>query len=640
MAIDTDPDNLHKTAVVLADENLLPPCFLHPPEITDINITMGYPFKMTVVYSLLRSLLSLQERREVKEPHKVFFGHRKVLKILSNPLVVKSTNGRAEDMAKQIISGNISFISPSFFGEDPFLALLFGVVGDTDKLCGYLRDIFISIAESRDGSDPLTAEFLFRANQMLNRLEPLFGDSSVNINKEVAIRLIDRIFREIKVPFRGEPLRGLQIMGILESRAIDFDNVIILSANEGVLPRSSPSSSYIPHNLREAFGLPVISHQDSIYDYYFTRLLTRAKNVVLVYNSSAEGMRSGEMSRFLLRLKYGNLVSPSFFSAKIGIRVGGSRCLHTRAQNDIRILEENNKRSRQTAAFTERHQRMLNCGARFYYSYVCGMKETDRLVEGIEPAMMGTILHEVINRYYSPYVGEKISTPIMEELMKNKKGKRQLIDEVLREVWFGGEDNVPKTGNALIMADITEMFVDRVLEIDKSLAPFILIGLEQNFTKNLPINYSGNKESIIIGGKIDRIDQREGVKRLIDYKTGKSEPNISSIEDLFSGPPKKRNDAVTQTLIYCYLLSDEKGFALSRPVIYALRESNREKWDDTITIGKKPLDNFKEVETQFAELLTKTVEEIFDPSIPFALTTYDSSCSSCPYKKICKKQPF
>ena len=643
MAIDTDPDNLHKTAVVLADENLLPALLSSiPPEITDINITMGYPFKMTVVYSLLRSLLSLQEIREVKEPHKVFFGHRKVLKILSNPLVVESTNGRAEDMAKQIISGNISFISPSFFGEDPFLALLFRVVGDTDKLCGYLRDIFISIAESRDGSDPLAAEFLFRANQMLNRLEPLFGDSSVNINKEVAIRLIDRIFREIKVPFRGEPLRGLQIMGILESRAIDFDNVIILSANEGVLPRSSPSSSYIPHNLREAFGLPVISHQDSIYDYYFTRLLTRAKNVVLVYNSSAEGMRSGEMSRFLLRLKYGNLVSPSFFSAKIGIRVGGGvGASIPRAQNDIRILEEKyikgaDRRPLSPSAINA----WLNCGARFYYSYVCGMKETDRLVEGIEPAMMGTILHEVINRYYSPYVGEKISTPIMEELMKNKKGKRQLIDEVLREVWFGGEDNVPKTGNALIMADITEMFVDRVLEIDKSLAPFILIGLEQNFTKNLPIDYSGNKESIIIGGKIDRIDQREGVKRLIDYKTGKSEPNISSIEDLFSGPPKKRNDAVTQTLIYCYLLSDEKGFALSRPVIYALRESNREKWDDTITIGKKPLDNFKEVETQFAELLTKTVEEIFDPSIPFALTTYDSSCSSCPYKKICKKQPF
>jgi ATP-dependent helicase/nuclease subunit B len=345
------------------------------------------------------------------------------------------------------------------------------------------------------------------------------------------------------------------------------------------------------------------------------------------------------MSRFLLRLKYGNLVSPSFFSAKIGIRVGGGvGASIPRTQNDIEILERRYIKGIDIRPLSPSAiNTWLNCGARFYYSYVCGMKEMDRLVEGIDPARMGTMLHEVIKRYYSPYVGEEISATIMEELKKNKKGKRQLIDEVLREVWFGGEKNVPKTGNALIMADITEMFVDRVLEIDKSFAPFTLIWLEQEFTKKLPIIYSGEETSIIIGGTIDRIDQRDGVKRLIDYKTGKSEPNISSIEELFPGPSNKINDAVTQTLIYCYLLSDEKDFALSRPVIYALRESNREKWDDMITIGKKPLDSFKEVETQFAELLTKTVEEMFDPSTPFTLTTNSSSCLNCPYKKICKK---
>jgi CRISPR/Cas system-associated exonuclease Cas4 (RecB family) len=640
MGIENDPRNLHKTAVVLADENLLPALLSSiPPEIADINITMGYPFKMTVVYSLLKTLLSLQERRTVKEPHKIFFGHREVLKILLNPLVVGSTNGNARNLAKQIISGNMSFISPSFFSGDDFLGPIFKVVGDTNELCGYLRDLFMSIAETQDGSDPLVPEFLFRANQILNRLEPLFDDSSVNINKEIAIRLIDRIIREIKVPFRGEPLKGLQIMGILESRAIDFDNLVILSANEGVLPQSSPSPSYIPYNLREVFGLPVISHQDSIYDYYFTRLLTRAKNVVLVYNSSTEGMRSGEMSRFLLRLKYGNLVNPSFSSAKIGISGGmGVGASIPRTSNDIGILEKKYiKGSDKQPLSPSAINTWLNCGARFYYSYVCGMKEADTLVEGIDPARMGTMLHEVINRYYTSYIGEEMSVHIIEELLKNKKEKKRLIDEVLCEVWFGGDKNAPKTGNALILAEITEMFVDRVLEIDKSFAPFTLIGLEQNFEKSLPITYSEHEESIIIGGKIDRIDQREGVKRLIDYKTGKSELNISSIEELFLNSSKKKNDAVTQTLIYCYLLSAEKGFSLSRPVIYALRGNKREEWDDRISINKKPLDNFKEVEPQFVSLLKKTVEEIFDPSTPFTLTTDNLRCSNCPYKKICKK---
>ncbi len=640
MGIDADPENHHKTAVVLADENLLPAMLSSVPSgITDLNITMGYPFKMTVVYSLLKSLLLLQERKIQKDSQSILFGYREVLKILANPLVEKTTKGNSGNLAKEIIAVNMSFVDGGFFNRDPFLSVLFRDSGDVFDLCSYLRDVFMSIAESLDASDSLVPEFLFRANQELNRLEPLFSDPTVAINKEIAIRLIDRIFREIKVPFRGEPLRGLQIMGILESRAIDFDNLIILSANEGVLPRATPSPSYIPHSLREAFGLPVISRQDSIYAYYFTRLLTRAKKVVLVYNSSTEGMRSGEMSRFLLRLKYGNIVKPVLRSAKIG--ASGSFLVGSsipRTREDIRILENKYiKGPGRIPLSPSAINSWLNCGARFYYSYVCGMKEADTLVEGMDPARMGTMLHEVINRLYSPYKGKEIDSFFTDTLKKDKKRKKRLIEDILREVWFVGDKDAPATGNALIVAEITGLFVDRVLDMDISFAPFTLIDLESTFTKEVLFRYEGNEESILIGGKIDRIDERLGVKRLIDYKTGKADLKVNSMEELFDSVSGRLNDAVMQVMIYCYLLSGRQGYSRLRPVVYALRENRREEWEDTIRIGKEPLENFTDVEPQFGDLLAETLREIFDQSAPFKLTADSMRCSYCPYKRICKK---
>ena len=639
MGIDPDPENHHKTAVVLADENLLPALLSSvPPEISDINVTMGYPFKMTVVYSLLRSLLSLQLKK-TNGSRKLLFGHREVLKILSNPLVEKTTDGNSRNLAQEIISANISFVDEQFIRAEPFLKVLFTVVEDTSDLCRYLSDVFMVIAESLEGNDPLVPEFLFRANQVLNRLEPIFSDSTIVINKEISIRLIDRIFREIKVPFRGEPLRGLQIMGILESRAIDFDNLIILSANEGILPKASLSPSYIPYNLREVFGLPVISHQDSIYAYYFTRLLTRAKNVVLVYNSSTEGMRSGEMSRFLLRLKYGHLINPTTSSAKIGISGNFAVCSSIpRTPKDVLILEEKYiKGSKRISLSPSAINSWLNCSARFYYSYVCGMKEENRLVEGIDPARIGTMLHEVINRLYSTYIGEEVSILLLDSLKKDQKRKKEIIEDVLGEVWFGGDKTSSKTGNALIVSEITQLFVDRVLDIDSSFAPFKLVDLERTYTKEVFFSYAGNMESTIIGGKIDRIDERFGVKRLIDYKTGKADLNVNSLEELFDTSSGKINDAVVQTLTYSYLLSGRHGYSRSRPVIYALRGNSRDEWDDKIIIEKKPLENFSDVESRFTELLTRTLKEIFDPGSPFKLTTDTGRCAYCPYKKLCKK---
>ena len=326
--IDAKSGEQHRTAVILADENLLPAVLSSiPPVVTDINVTMGYPFSMTVVYSLLRALLDLQER-PFNYGNKVLYDYRKVMPVLSNPLVVRSAGAAAAEKAAGLIKRNAALVPVAYFDDNEFLSSLFKLTDDAVSLCNYLRSTFLTITTALSNTDdeaaekdPLTPEFLYRANQVLNRLEPILSDQTVSISRETFIRLADRIFREIKVPFRGEPLKGIQIMGLLESRALDFDNLIILSANEGVMPKSSAGASYIPYNLREVFGLPTINHQDSIYSYYFTRLCSRAKQMIFVYNSSPEGLRTGEMSRYLLRIKYSPDFSPEIGRASCRERV-------------------------------------------------------------------------------------------------------------------------------------------------------------------------------------------------------------------------------------------------------------------------------------------------------------------------------
>jgi hypothetical protein len=243
MCSGSKPEDHHRTAVILADENLLPSVISSvPAEIKDINITMGYPFSMTSVYSLLKALLEIQER-----PYRYggswLIDHRKVIPVLTNPLIARVAGEEASARATLLTDRNLTLVPVSLFEEDTFLASLFRVTDDAASLRNYLHDVLLSISSALDlirkkddetmPRDPLTPEFIFRAANVLNRLEPLLNDSSVLITREMFIRLADRIFREIKVPFRGEPLKGLQVMGLLESRALDFENIIVLSANEG-----------------------------------------------------------------------------------------------------------------------------------------------------------------------------------------------------------------------------------------------------------------------------------------------------------------------------------------------------------------------------------------------------------------------
>jgi hypothetical protein len=635
----------HRTAVILADENLLPAVLSSiPPVVTDINVTMGYPFSMTVVYSLLRALLDLQER-PYNYGNKILYDYRKVMPVLSNPLVVRSAGAAAAEKAAGLIKRNAALVPATYFDDNEFLSSLFKLTDDAVSLCNYLRSNFLTITTALSNTDdeaaekdPLTPEFLYRANQVLNRLEPILSDQTVTITRETFIRLADRIFREIKVPFRGEPLRGIQIMGLLESRALDFDNLIILSANEGVMPKSSAGASYIPYNLREVFGLPTINHQDSIYSYYFTRLCSRAKQMIFVYNSSPEGLRTGEMSRFLLRIKYSPDFSPEYLSAYTRMN---QRPLvpevRERAENDIVALEKRYLSGEESSSLSPSAiNTWLNCSMKFYYAYVCDLREADRITAGIDPAKFGTILHEVVSKIYEPFTGQIVSSATISKIAADHLANTAIIDDVLGRVYYGGT-GAPVTGTGLLTADIVAMYLKKVLNIDDKLAPFTMVSLEESYKRALSINYGGSERELFLGGKIDRIDERGGIRRLIDYKTGSAGLEVRSPDDLFETDKYNLNDAATQTLIYCVIMSDKVGYERLRPVIYALRSGSGGDFDDRLTIAGSPVDDFSLISERFTELLKATMTQMFDRNHPFIKTTVKVRCGYCPYRKLCQR---
>jgi hypothetical protein len=635
----------HRTAVILADENLLPAVLSSiPPAVTDINVTMGYPFSMTVVYSLLRALLDLQER-PYNYGNKVLYDYRKVMPVLSNPLVVRSAGAAAAEKAAGLIKRNAALVPATYFDDNEFLSSLFKLTDDAVSLCNYLRSNFLTITTALSNTDdeaaekdPLTPEFLYRANQVLNRLEPILSDQTVTITRETFIRLADRIFREIKVPFRGEPLRGIQIMGLLESRALDFDNLIILSANEGVMPKSSAGASYIPYNLREVFGLPTINHQDSIYSYYFTRLCSRAKQMTFVYNSSAEGLRTGEMSRYLLRIKYSPDFSPEYLSAytRMNQRSGVPEA-RERTENDIVALEKRYLSGEESSSLSPSAiNTWLNCSMKFYYAYVCDLREADRITAGIDPAKFGTILHEVVSKIYEPFTGQIVSSATIRKIAAEHKANSAIIDDVLGRVFYGGT-GAPVTGTGLLTADIVAMYLKRVLAMDDKLAPFTMVSLEESYRRVNSIFYGDAERSIYLGGKIDRIDERGGIRRLIDYKTGSAGLEVKSVDDLFATDKNYLNDAATQTLIYCVIMSDKEGYDRLRPVIYALRSGSGDDFDDRLTIGGIPVDDFALVSEGFTGLLKTTMTQMFDRSRPFVKTAVKVRCGYCPYKNLCQR---
>ena len=439
-------DNFDNTAIILCDENLLEPVISSLPEnIPHINITMGYPLAYTNACSFTLHLLELQKNLSLQKYKKDRgFYFRDVLSILNHQYLHYFMHSELQELINKIQSHNMIYIPGDFFSDNLFLKSIFVRVFKTQGMSAYIRNILTQLLTLNfsDGGPEidmkLEKEYLLHIVTRVNKLEKIFEKYSTQIpglfyttskagdipgsgNKEnnlnvvnshnerteakdegiiIYSRILGKLLRSARIPFEGEPLQGLQIMGVLESRLLDFRNVIYLSMNEGIMPRSLPLFSFIPPNLRYAFLMPVREDQDAIYAYYFYRLLQRAENVTLMYNSKSDGLNSGEKSRYLYQLEYLREPKPEKKTIAFHISAPVPQKITIRKNEDImrKMGDYLNGGSRSLAptALTA----WLYCRLRFYFSNITGIREKDEIIEEIDAPLLGNIVHHAMRQIY------------------------------------------------------------------------------------------------------------------------------------------------------------------------------------------------------------------------------------------------
>lgn len=636
-----NPGNAHHTAVILSDESLLVPLLSSLPDSNiDINITMGFPLKQTSVYTLVRNLMDLQKTSRENNGTALFHAPE-VMNILNHHLIAG-----IRDMDKNFInkasSSNKSWYSSSDFASSVILSKIFTRHDQPLSLSGWVRDILpvvaLSAVEETNKSElNIRNEFIYRIILSLNRLETIINDPVISFSTTTYMRLLDRLLKGQTVPFSGEPLSGIQVMGILETRALDFKNLVFLSVNEGVMPALSSPSSFIPFSLRQAFGLPSINHQESIYAYHFYRLLQRAENVTFIYNSNSEGLKSGEMSRFLIQMSYSKHLKPEFRNTGFEIRTpvlpseivnrdeGHSLKLHDR------YLGVKGKALSPSAINT-----WLSCRMKFYFRYVEGLAEPVVPAEEIDPASFGNILHTVMNGIYSGHTGREITAGFLESISKDTEYLKKAIIDSIRSEFRNGEE-APVTGNELIVRDVMLAYVKRILKADTQVAPINILRLEE-FVDFTITGDSGLK--VRTGGYADRIDRARGKVRIVDYKTGIISENICSVDDLFIEDRPKDNDGWLQVLLYCEAYFQKYGGTVA-PSVYAIRKMTGRPYTGSLVIKENKsefmVDDYRVVRDQFLGGLNALIGKIFNNEEPFTMTKDTKKCRYCAYCVLCSR---
>ncbi len=578
-------ENSHDTAVVLADENLLLPVLTSLPEnIGDINITMGYPMKHTSAYSLVSQLLDLQRNAKVRDGS-VLFGHEEVTRLLKNELVSGMMDEEESKIPGQIIKNNLVLVPAEHFKESAKLSQIFDKPSSPAGISDYVKRVLSMVAteeseKTSSGSMPkrIHNEFIYRIILAINRLEVILRSPEIKITVDTWTKLLDRILRMQTVPFSGEPLSGIQIMGILETRTLDFRNLVILSMNEGIMPAVTASSSFIPFSLRQAFGLPSLNHQESVYAYHFYRLLHRAENVTFVFNSNPEGLRSGEMSRFLQQMKYEPAARPEFVNLSFEIRnpVTIGDTIERTAEHNLKLFMRFPAGKSDRPLSPSALNVWLNCRMKFYYQFVNGLSEPRKVISEIDPARLGSMVHTAIRNLYGDFIGKNISTEIISGFMEDRPALSDLVRRSVNEV-LKREGESFAVINEMMVREVLRNYVLRILETDKATAPFTIVSIEKPYVFRFVFETEEGNHEVMAGGNIDRVDMKDGVTRIVDYKTGITSDSVDSISDLFRDDREKDPDAWLQTLLYCEAYLSQFPGSRVRPSVYKLKMIPGEK---------------------------------------------------------------
>ncbi len=634
------------TAIVLADETLLLPVLSSVPENTyDINVTMGYPLAHSSVYNLIYCISNFYKNTKlVNGMHRFYY--KDVIALLGSPGLFGDERSGINEFRNFIVKSNKIWLNAEDMSFNRTMDMVAQIPEDTKQIPDYLIAILSEVSKNlirsreNDTSANYEAEFSYLAIITIKRLKELVKDSGADISAGILFSFLQKSLAGLSVPFSGEPLRGLQVMGILETRGLDFENVIILSMNEGVFPKTGNLPTFIPLSLRHGFRLPVPEHRDAIYAYYFYRLVQRAKNIVLVYNSRHDGLTTGERSRFLHQLRFEPAfnVTEEFLVTDVAFQLPKKISI-VKDKGVMEILEQYHQPETEKTLSPSAINTYLNCTLRFYFRYIAGLKEPDMVLEELDPALFGSVMHKAMELLYRPFLGNVILPEHIEQILKNHTGISKALDMAFKKEYFGNQEVEIRGGN-IIIKEVIGKYLHQILEVDKRYAPFRILDLEQEYHTRITL-YSGQKVSI--GGIFDRIDEKEGKVRIVDYKTGQKKNTYPGLESLFELPGSKRNSAVFQTFLYALVYRNSKNKSWIVPCLYFIREIFSNKFDYRILIKEArgayiPVENAVDHLEEFEHRLKETLGHMMDPAIPFTQTEDTETCSYCPYCCICHRE--
>lgn len=647
-----------ETAVVLCNEALLQPV-LHalPDNVKHINITMGFPLSQTPAYSFVNALMELHTSGYNPNNGRYLFAE--VISVLKHPYT-RQLSPEAEKLEQTLTRDNRFYPLPSELKQDNVLELLFTPRRNNLDLCSMLSEALKEVAviyqqqaaSHSDAFDQLYRESLFKTYTLVNRFHTLIESKELNVQAGTFQRLLTRVMSSSSIPFHGEPAIGMQVMGVLETRNLDFRHLIMLSVNEGQLPKAGGDSSFIPYNLRKAFGMTTIDHKIAVYAYYFYRLMQRAEKVTLVYNTATDGINRGELSRFMLQflIEWGYPVlrkqleaaqSPQD-STPIIIEKTPDIMERMKSVFDIR----NNPKALISPSALNCY---LDCPLKFYYKYVALLSAPDEVTADIDSAKFGSIFHYAAEHIYKDLTahGKLISKENLETLLKDEVRLQTYVDNGFKELFFNLPPNEQPEYNGiqLINSAVIVKYIQQLLRNDLRYAPFTFIGSEQRIFENIEICTSTGDIQSRIGGIIDRIDSKGESLRIVDYKTGGDADTPANVQSLFI-PDKKRSNYVFQTFLYasivCKKLREKNDSRLVAPALLYIHRAASEKYSPVIQMGeprkpKEPVDNFAQYEGDFRENLKTLLEDVFNPDISFTQTEIEDKCAYCDFRALCKK---
>lgn len=641
-----------ENAIVLCNEALLLPV-LHsiPQDVQNVNITMGFPLAQTPVYSFINAAMELQTNGY--RPDTGRFTYEAVSKILKHPYT-RQLSDHATRLERELTKTNRFYPLPSELKKDDFLTILFTPQSNIRELCDYLLRLIksISILYRKEGEyddifNQLYRESIFQSHLKINRLYSLIESGELSVRTDTLKRLITKVLTASNIPFHGEPAIGLQIMGVLETRNLDFRNLIMLSLNEGQLPKAGGESSFIPYNLRKAFGMTTIEHKNAVYAYYFYRLIQRAENITLLYNTSSDGLNRGEESRFMLQL----LVEGPHEITREYLEAGQSpqNTLEIQIEKTPEILRRlyrayDTAQPESVILSPSALNTYLDCRLRFYYRYVAGLKTPDEVSAEIDSALFGTIFHLSAQLAYTDLTANRkmIQREDLERLLRDEIKLQGYVDQAFKQELFkvAPEEKPEYNGVQLINSKVIVSYLKQLLRNDLQYTPFEMVAMEKKVSEKITIQTALGPLTLRLGGTIDRMDAKEGTLRIVDYKTGGSPKIPANIEQLFT-PSETRPNYIFQTFLYAAIMSRKQPLMVAPALLYIHRAAS-ESYSPVIEMGeprkpKIPVNNFAFFEDEFRERLQALLEEIFDEKEPFTQTEDIKKCAYCDFKAICKR---